>query len=261
MKKFWILVCMLLLPHVASARFENALVTDRPDVAESSETVGKHRFQWETSFQVGHDTNAGVTTNTYSFPTLLRFGIIDIFEFRLEGEMLALQTMTGAPTEKGFTDLAIGFKVHFFDQKDFIPSVGFLAHVNIPTGHSAFTARVAEPIFKFLVDWDIPLDFSLGTNWGIDIPVRDDLGDKFARFLYATALGHPMPFLSDRFNFFIEFDGAIPIQSNKSDQHFFDTGLTFLLNDDMQLDTLVQFGLNNTSDDVITALGFSWRFL
>ena len=244
--------------HEASLR---PTVTDRPDAAEATAVMGKNHFQIETSFGFASDHVEGVTTRTYSFPTLFRYGVTDRLELRLEGEMFAWQTVTGASTENGFTDLALGTKIFCIDQKGAAPSLSFLGAMNIPTGKSSFSSQVAEPIAKLLADWELPKDFGLGTNWGIDVPVRDAQGNKFARFLYAIALGHPMPWIKDRWAFFIEFAGAIPLAANKPDEHSFDTGFTFDINPDIQLDTLVRIGMTPSTPDITAALGLSWRFL
>lgn len=245
--------------EVAPDRFSDALVTDRPDAAEASVTVGKLRFQVETSVAFRHDHDAGVTTRTYGAPTLLRFGVIEPLELRVEGEIFSIRTATGAPTECGLSDFAFGMKGHFFDQQKWRPSLGVLAHVSVPTGADALSSNGVEPSFKVLTDWELPADFSLGTNYGLDVPVRDAAGDKFARFLYAAALNHPTPFLKDRMRVFVEAAGALPLKRNKAMEHTFDTGLAFFITPDIQLDTFVQLGLTAAAPGVQTGLGLSWR--
>lgn len=249
------------LSLASPARGGEPLVTDRPDTAESSQTVGAKRFQMETSFSFSHDRDVGTTTRTYNFPTLLRYGVNNPVEIRLEGNMLGWQTVGGGPAANGFNDLAVGFKVHLRDQKDWVPSSGVLVHLTLPTGTGPFSSNALQPEVKYLADWDLPADFSLGTNWGFDLPEQDAQGDKFLRFLYAVAAGHAMPIWSEHWNIFAEFAGTIPTVSAKAAEHHFDTGFTFLLSDDMQLDTFVEIGLNRSTPDLTTGLGFSWRLL
>ncbi len=242
-----------------AAEYDTALVTDRPDAAEASVTVGKQRFQVETSIGASHDTTAGVTTRTYNVPTLLRYGIIDPLEVRVEGDLFNIQTATATTTERGFSDLAFGVKGHFVENEGWIPSFGALAHLNVPTGKNTFSSNGVEPIAKLLADWELPAGFSLGTNLGADLPVRDAAGDKFARLLYAAALGHGIPGTQDRLRLFVESTGAIPMKSGKPDEHQFDTGLALLITPDMQLDVVTQIGLNDNTPDITGGLGFSWR--
>lgn len=236
------------------------IITDRPDGAESSVTVGPGHLQVESSFGFTHDrNNQGVTTRTYSFPTLLRVGFLEWLEGRMEGEMVAWRTRTGHANEVGFTDLAFGFKAHFIENREWIPSLSVLTHVNTPTGRDSYSANAAEPVFKLLADWPLPRDFSLAGNVGFDVPVRDDEGDKFARFLYAVSVGIPSPLLRDHLRLFVETAGIVPAHPGKADEHSFDTGLTYSVTDDFQLDTFVQVGLTDATTDITTGLGFSWR--
>lgn len=246
-------------PPEPAERFADALITDRPDAAEASQTVGKNRFQVETSFAYGHDRDAGVATHTYGFPTLLRFGMIDPLEIRLEGELVSIQTQTGASTERGLPDIAVGLKFHTLENRGWVPSLGFLAHVVLPTGRDAFSSHAVEPIAKVLADWELPANFSLGTNVGADLPARDAAGDKYLRFLYATAVNHPTPFLREQLRVFVELTGAVPLRDGKAMEHTFDTGLALLATPDIQLDTFIRVGLTDAAPGFQTGVGFSWR--
>lgn len=259
-KKLLVLILLLFSPSTWAQDWENALVTDRPDAAESSRTVGKLRLQIETSFGFETDRGGGVTTNTYNFPTLFRFGLIDPLEFRVESPMGQFHKQTGQPHGKGWNDLAFGFKAHLLDQDGPIPSMGFLVHLSTPTGTNNYTANSYDPAAKWLNDWDLPAGFSLGTNIGLDVP-QDAAGGRFARILYAAALGRNLSFISERLRIFAEIQGAVPVQSPQPNEQTFDSGLTFLLTPDIQLDTLVQVGLTDATTDVTTGLGFSWRVL
>ena len=115
------------------------------------------------------------------------------------------------------------------------------------------------PTAKLLADWECPVGFSIGSNFGLDSPARDATGDKFARFLYAVAIGHPFPGLEDWLSIFVEGTGAVTLKDGKADEHFFDTGLTYLLTDDLQLDLAAQIGLNDAANDFQLGLGLSYR--
>jgi hypothetical protein len=254
-----LLTLTLTTPLRADDDFENALVTDRPDAAEASVTVGQLIFQTETSFSFAYNKDAGATTNTYSFPTLLRFGIIDPLELRIEGEIFSVQTQTGTARQSDVNDLDFGLKGHLFDQAGWRPSLGLLAHITTPIGRAPFTDSGYAPIFKVIADWDLPKDFSLGSNLGFDVPVRDSAGDKYARILYTFALGIPSPWISERLGFFLEHAGAIATQSGKDHELSINSGVTFLITPNMQIDTFVGIGLNDATDDIGTGLGFSFR--
>lgn len=236
-------------------------VTDRPDAAEASVTVGPNHFQMETSFGFSQDKDASVTTRTYSFPTLLRYGVGNRLEFRTEGELGVIRTRTNAGTDAGFTDQAFGAKLHLVENKGVVPSLSLLAHANTPTGRNTFSANGIEPLVKVLTDWELPADFAFAANNGVDVPVKDEQGDKFARYLYAASVGHPMPVLAERWNIFAEVQGAVPLHPGKASEHTFDTGFTFRLTNNIQIDSFVQIGIVDAAPDLTTGFGFSWRSL
>lgn len=240
------------------AHHNEPIVTDRPDTAESSQTVGKNHFQIETSFATVYNTEGGVTTNAYNFPTLFRYGIHENWELRLESDMLQIQTETGTDAGVGFTDIEIGTKVHILDLDGATPSMGLLFHLNLPVGKNIYSSDAFEPALVWLNDWDLPHQFAIGTNIGFDLPVQDVESDKYTRFLYAVSLGRPFPGF-DRWKFFVEFSGAIPTMSGKTQNHFFDTGTTYLVTDNFQMDLYLNVGLNRLTDDLGGGIGFSVR--
>jgi hypothetical protein len=60
--------------------------TDGPDFVESSEVVGKGRFQFEADVVSERDRRNAARVTTTSTPTLLRFGVTDAIELRVETE-------------------------------------------------------------------------------------------------------------------------------------------------------------------------------
>ena len=260
-KLYMIAVILLVATSLEAQERENNIITDRPDVAESSVVVGKNRFQWETGFQWNSDKVGTTTTRNYNFPTLFRYGVIDWLEARVEGNMIQFQTQTGASTQTGFTDLAFAVKGHLWDNDKWIPSFGLLLSALTPTGKNSFSTNVVEPALKLLADWELPADFAFSANIGFDVPARNGAREKFARLLHATSLVKILPVRQKKFAVFAEMQGVMPVQSSSPNIHTFDTGLTFLLNKDMQLDLSSQIALGNAAADLAMGVGFSWRVL
>jgi DNA-binding CsgD family transcriptional regulator len=75
----------LCLPFAgAHAADDDSISTDRPDFVESSQVVGKGRVQLETSVQWDRLRNDTTHERTFSTPTLLRIGLGDTTELRIE---------------------------------------------------------------------------------------------------------------------------------------------------------------------------------
>lgn len=252
MKKILLLCCAFLAISFSAYAEETQIITDRPDAAEASVTVGQWKFQSEHGFSFGYDNPSGASVKNYSFPTLLRFGILDAVELRVETEVAAIESSNGN-TESGLTDLDVGAKWHIHDQQEAFPSLGLLLHLTLPVGKDAFSSNVVVPTFKVLADWGLPYECGLGVNAGFDVPAREG-GDKFARFLYAAAFSHG--FL-EQLAGFVEFAGSFPTVSGKTQEHFFDTGLTWLFTKRIQGDISGQLGLNEDAQDFALGTGVS----
>ena len=117
---------------------EEPLVTDRPDLTDSSVTVGHLVTQAEFGLLWERPQGEGPDVDAVSVPLLLRFGIGDDFELRLEsGTLSGLRTTS--PTgntdwESGFAPVDIGFKYHVKDAgvSPLDPSVGVQLMIGPP---------------------------------------------------------------------------------------------------------------------------------
>src|SRR5206468_3534083 len=77
------LLCVLAASG-ARAGDDEPISADRPGVAESSQVVGKGRLQLETSLQWERERGDDLHTRTLSTPTLLRIGVGETTELRIE---------------------------------------------------------------------------------------------------------------------------------------------------------------------------------
>lgn len=110
----------LLAMCALSARAEEEpLATDRPDFVESSDVVGAGRFQIETSVAFERSKVDGTREKLRATPTLLRIGIGDTLEARIETDgalYLRSTDETGLTTrDRGRADIALGLKWHTHD--------------------------------------------------------------------------------------------------------------------------------------------------
>src|SRR5262245_3091965 len=71
-----------------AARAEEPIATDRPDFVESADVVGDGRFQIETGLSYERSRANGQTSRGRATPLLLRYGVGDTLELRLETDGL-----------------------------------------------------------------------------------------------------------------------------------------------------------------------------
>src|SRR4051794_5657264 len=164
----------------AVARADEPLVTDRPDFVESSMVVDRGHWQLETSFASQLDKDAaGTRVRALTTPTLLRFGVRERLELRVETDGWTRVTTqpagAAAARETGFSDVSLGVKWHQQDgdEASHRPSIAWLVHADIDSGSGAFRGQGVRPSLRMVAEWELPHDWSLGVMPGV-FADRDD---------------------------------------------------------------------------------------
>ena len=256
-----IVVALLMLPAFAIAA-DDEIATDRPDFVESSNVVGKGRFQIETSFAVDRNKADGVKDKAYSTPTLLRYGISDAWEIRLEtdGRMRATTTdlASGArSTDSGYGDVSLGVKWHIADENGASPSMGVLAHVDLDTGSAPFRAQGKGGSLRLAAEWEFADDWSLGVMPGLAW-LPNDNGDRHTTGIFGIVLGKGW---TDQLRTFVEYsDEKIARARDGGTISTLDVGVAYLLTKTVQIDTALSRGLNSRTPDWSWTVGLSMKF-
>jgi hypothetical protein len=238
----------------------DVISTDRPDFVESSLTVGRGRFQIETSVAHERDKRAGVKTTTLSTPTLLRFGITQDLELRLEtdGYLRAKAHEPGLPDSKetGYSDLSPGLKWHIADGDGAKPSMGVLVHGDVDSGSRAFRGEGIRPSVRAVFEWELPMEFSLGVMPGVIYDKTD--GHRHGAGIFAVVVGRSW---TERFRTFVEVAGQrLASSRNGGNTVSYDVGAAYLITDKIQIDTAFQFGANSNTPDFAWTVGLSMKF-
>jgi hypothetical protein len=241
------------------AEQSDSIVTDRPDFVESSNVVGKGRFQIETSVLAERKRDDLGRDTAFSTPTLLRAGIGDALELRIEtdGRTVARNTdyASGLRTvQAGYSDTSLGIKWHIADEHEGAPSLGLLVHADLASGSSAFRGDGVRPSLRVSAEWDLPADLSLGVMPGIAVD-RNARGERFHYGILGVVLGKE---INERTRGFVEI--ATPQIARAVDGGTlatFDVGAAWLLSPSCQLDTMLSRGLNRRTADLSWTVGLS----
>ncbi|MBC7730377.1 MAG: transporter [Bacteriovorax sp.] len=262
MRAVRVLVGLACLPLMHQAQAEEPIATDRPDFVESSDVVGKGRFQLETSVAFERDRQAGLSTRLRSTPTLLRWGISEDWELRLETEG-ALRLRSSGPggvtTESGFGDVSLGAKWHWREgnEEAGTPGMAWLFHVDVDSGSAAFRGPGLRPSIRMVAEWELVGGYSFGVMPGVYTD-RNDAGQRYVGGIFAVVLGKS---LTDKLRGFVELSGQqLAARKNGGNLLTFDTGLAYLLSNDLQVDLALSRGLNKTSPDFSWTVGLSSKF-
>jgi hypothetical protein len=246
------------------ARGAEAISPDRPDFVESSDVVGKGHVQIETGFQSERDSASGIKTRTRTTPTLLRIGLNDALEFRVETDGLTLARSTdsalgASSTQRGWADVSLGLKWHVQDgdEEKGTPSMAWLAHVDLDTGSSAFRGQGVRPSLRFVAEWELPHEISVGVMPGIAMDRNAD-GKRFVVGMFAVTVSKAW---TPAWHTFVELAGQqLAAKRNGGSVVTFDTGATYLVNDSLQVDVSLSRGLTPEAPDFQWGVGASFRF-
>ena len=235
---------------------------DRPGIADGSNVVGAGRFQIETGLQQEYRRSDGVRAQRLFIPTLLRLGLNENLEARIEGNtytrMTAYDPAQGNFRTEGSAPASIGLKYHFVDSGGLKqPSLGALVRVFPPSGSGSFRTSHATGDFRLAADWDFAPQWSLNPNVGVGM--YEDEGQRLytAGLLAVTLNYNPSKVL----NFFVDTGIQAPETKRGKTSIIFDVGAAYVIGRNVQIDLSVGLGAAGaTPPRLFLAAGISARF-
>ncbi len=222
------------------------IVTDRPDQTESSTTIPLKSLQIESGILFGNYEN-GLIKQTLIPSTLLRYGLTNHIELRFGQQFERLKNDITSHSDFGISDLEIGAKIQLFKKEDVNTEIAFLSHLIIPTGSNGLTNDKFGTINKLAISHELNDKLGLGYNVGYD-----NMGKGDGDLSYSAVLGIG---LGEKFGTYFELYGEYAEFSDWGLN--FDSGLTYLIKDNLQLDVSLGLGLNH--DMHYFGLGCSWN--
>lgn len=235
---------------------------DRPGIADGSTTVGLHRFQIETAIQVEYRHDGAEHDRTTFIPTLLRYGVGDKWELRLEGNTYSRiaqsDPINGRTHTSGLAPTSIGVKYNFLDASGTErPSLGAILRIFPPSGSGDFRKRASTGDLRLAADWNLAQKWSFNPNLGI--AVYEDGSNRIyhTALLAATLNFNP----SKKLNFFV--DTGVQSRESKAGKAsmIVDIGGAYIIGRNIQLDFSVGRGTAGaTPPHPFLAAGFSERF-
>ena len=222
------------------------LVTDRPDQTESSSTIPKYSIQIETGFL--YQNGESRFEKQLLIPTiLLRYGFTEIIELRLGEQIEYWPNIFNAKADFGISDLELGTKIQILRKENMNTEIAFLSHIILPTGTNSMSINKIGTVNKIAFSHVISPVFDVGYNVGYN-----NFGKGKGDFTYSSVLGIE---ISEKIATYIEVYGELTEFKNIVAN--FDSGLTYLLKPNMQIDLSFGLGLNTKMNYL--ALGFCWN--
>lgn len=233
------------------------LGSDRPGIADSSEVVGPGRWQMETGLarearRSGEDLDRKVFV-----PTLLRLGLYEHWEVRLESDVHAWMRDSDSVRTEAYAPFSVGFKYRFMEAAGAGPSLAAIARITPPSGSKRLRTRRTTADLRVTADWELSGRWSLNPNigWAID---EDDEGRRFSAALFAITLAYkPVR----KLELFVDTGAQKPEARGAGSAVVYNAGIAYLVSRDIQVDLSVGVhGTGSTPPRSFVATGLSIRF-
>ena len=251
-----------------AAPLTEPLVTDRPDFTESTDAVPWGHAQLEIGYTFTYDREGDERTREHSFPeTLLRIGLIEDIELRLGWSGVTMhETLAEVESRRGRRfgvterdtgndDLSVGFKFKLLEQDGLVPHFGVITAVSLPTGNATSSSGDVDPEVVLMWAYDVTDSFSVAGNFLLAVPTSEQ-----GRFFQGGASLAGAVALTDKLGAYVEYFGLYPSDREQDAEHTLNGGFTYLITDNLQLDVLAGFGLNEQAPDFFAGVGISIRF-
>jgi len=243
-----ILVCGVAAPGAAQqAKALPPIDTDRPDVTDATTTVPRGRIQFESGFtsQTSRDR-----LTSYSIPELLvRVGLFSRAELRIAQNYRSVETDPGVRLS-GLDDLQLGTKIRLFDQ-GYLPAVSVEAFTTLTTGAAEIGAPRSLPGAALLFQQTTDGPWS----WGVELEAARGATSGLSGFTSVSLQYQASP----RFQLYGEWYQLQPDLGVNARQHYLDSGVLFLLSNDVQVDARLGVGLNHDADRSYFGFGLAVR--
>ena len=200
------------------------ITTDRPDQTESAVVLSSGQIQVESGILIENSQS--------NINTLFRIGIIEGIEIRINSNYLINDELSFMK-KSSFSDFEVGAKFRIFDKTSNNTKVAFLSHLSIPTAIEVFSNDVYGLLSRLNVSHGLNNESQIAYNLGYNKFKKMD-----GQFIYTIVYGRSL----DSFGIFFEIFGD---DSKNSSNINFDSGITYLLDNEKQLDLSIGKGINN----------------
>jgi hypothetical protein len=235
------------------------LSTDRPDTTESPYTVDAGHVQLEMSFfdHTSDKPSGGARVSTTSVaPVLLKVGLHDNVDLQLGLDPWTTSKATGGAATEGFGDTLVRLKINLWGNDEGRTAFALMPFVTVPTAADGLGVSAVEGGLIALLGVALDEEWALGLMAEVDLVTSPDGEDYVADFLHTATVGRGI--VGD-LGGYVEYAGFVHLHGKEDYRAYFDAGLTYALDPEVQLDAGVRVGLTEASEDLGFFTGLSLR--
>lgn len=258
MMKNWQKIGLICTAFISMGTFANEFNFERPGSGFGTGITPVGKLAWEQSLPaITYDRSDVSNQNTKTLGlqsnVLLRTGLSTKHGLELQlgwdGPMWEQTKKLGQKTEKnGLGDLSVGLK-KAIDLHDDRMSMALLGQIVFATGNTGFSAD--HEIYRLASSVQYKQNDIVTTG----ITMRYELNDHDLAF---TAIPNVRYKLAERWTGYSEY--VYRKQESQNYESSLSTGLVYAVNDKLQLDGSIGFGLSDATPDYKGALGVSYLF-
>ncbi len=231
--------------------------TDRPGETNSPATVPKKWVQIETGLLMQIEKHYPKLKDHFiQHPSLLsKYGIGNRIELRLLTELGTIkeQFANDTTSHTGITNVQLGGKVNFLQEKGLRPKTSLIAHYNFRRLRTLYKDSIDGANFRFAMlhtlSKTILIGYNIGMNW-------NRFGSPPA-YIYTFS---PRFNINEEWFAYIEVFGSFKRPKEYNPENSFGAGFAYYINDNFKIDASGGFGLSKDAPDNYFALGASIRF-
>ncbi|MAK07634.1 MAG: hypothetical protein CMG94_06365 [Marinoscillum sp.] len=216
----------LILVFITSISVAQIISTDRPDQTEGTHVLLKNKFQIESGYLITDSDNY--------LNTLLRYGVLNKIELRINSNMIT--GLVNNEKRTAFGNLELGLKFNIFNGINSSTKVSFLSHLSLPNKRE-FSNKDPISLNRILISHDLKESFQIGYNLGYNIGFNNQINN----FIYTMVFSKSI----QKLGIFIEVFGE---ESSGVSKSYWDAGVIYSLTDNLQADLSFSRGINNKSN-------------
>jgi hypothetical protein len=247
----WCLGLVLSLSVPAFSDELRPLSTDRPDTTESPHTVDAGHFQLELEIASWeHDGNR----NTYNGPELnAKFGLDACTDVQF---VLPFFSHEQGGSE-GFGDVQIRLKRNIWGNDEGTTAFAVMPYIKLPTANGDLGNGEIEGGLILPLGFEGPWGCGCGVMTEFDLTSDQDGTGYHLSFLNSATISHS---LTENSAFFLELVSIFSSEPGTHSEAYFNSGCTWAITPDLQLDGGLRFGLTDASVGLTPFLGISARY-
>lgn len=244
MKRFLSLI-LLIAGFYLAAQESNPIATDRPTQSAGSLVVPKGNVLIEYGYL--REKSSGLTSLTFA-NVLVRMGILKGVELRVTQNYLQQKFAVADNKVNGLSPTTIGTKVHLVEENGIVPQMSVIGQVTLTNGANSFSPNDPIPEVRFNFSNTLSKRVSLGYNLAMAFP--EGGSQTFYTMVIGYAFAPGWTFFAEPYGSF--FDGNA--------DHRFDTGIIYLVKDNLQFDVSVGHRLTDIEPDTFIGFGAAIGF-